>query len=301
LILTRLGRYVDALPPVVRWAAIIVQILVFTVFGAALGVLAMQALGLARPDTFWRDYAMALRFGIVVALTVGVGFALWETRREELAEARRRIQEHELTEARALRQLAEARLASLEARLHPHFLFNTLNSIASLIHEDPRLAEDTVERLATLLRFTLDASENRLVDLALETRVVTDYLEIERARFGERLQFELHVPSEFASVLVPPLALQTLVENAVKHAVARQPAGAAITLTARLDGDSLEIRVEDDGPGFESDSLPPGHGLVNLRDRLHGIYGHLGTLEVGSREGGGAEVTIRLPLREGND
>lgn len=298
LVLARLGRRLEPLPSALRWAAIIVQILSFTILGSALGVLAMQALGLANPETFWKDYAMGLRFGIVVALTVGIGFALWETRREELAEARRRIQEQELSEARALRQLAEARLASLESRLHPHFLFNTLNSIAALIHESPRLAEDTLERLAALLRFTLDASEHRLVPLSLETRVVTDYLEIERARFGDRLRFSLEVPAALGNTPVPPLALQTLVENAVKHAVARRPGGASIHLTVRSTGATLDLTVADDGPGFESATAPPGHGLANLRERLRSLYGECGQLLIGAADADGARVTLRVPIRE---
>ena len=301
-ILARLGAHTERLPGPWKWLLIAVQIALFTVLGTALGVLSMELLGLAKPETFWQDYAMGLRFGIVVALTVGFGFALWETRREELANARREIQERELAEALVRRQLAEARLAflearlaSFEARLHPHFLFNTLNSIAALIPENPRLAEDTVERLAGLLRFTLDASERHLVPLSLECRVVSDYLEIERARFGDRLRVSLDVSTDAQSVPVPPMGIQTLVENAVKHAVSTRPGGASVRLSARVVGDELLVEVEDDGPGFASTDLPAGHGLANLRERLFGLYGERGRLELTSAHSGGARVALRLP------
>src|SRR5205823_3935058 len=120
---------------------------------------------------------------------------------------------------RALKLATEARLSSLESRIHPHFLFNTLNSISSLIQEDPVRAERLIERMAALLRFSLDSTNAGLVPLYQEMKIVRDYLEIERARFGDRLGFEVNIPAEFDRFEVPPLAIQTLVENSVKYAV----------------------------------------------------------------------------------
>jgi signal transduction histidine kinase len=295
-ILARLGPRIDGLAPPWKWLLMAIQIVGFTLVGIALGIFAMQLLGLANRVDFWRDYVMGLRIGMVIALTVGLGFALWETRREELATARRELHERELAEAHVRRQLAEARLASLESRLHPHFLFNTLNSIAALIPENPRLAEGTVERLAALLRFTLDAAERRLVPFSLESQVVADYLEIEGARFGRRLDFSLSVEEGAHAVLVPPLAVQTLVENSVKHAVSARPDGASIRLCARVIGGDLAITVEDDGPGFPSRDLPEGHGLSNLQERLCGLFGDRAHLEVGASESGGARVQLLIPV-----
>jgi two-component sensor histidine kinase len=297
-VLARIGVYLERLPQGLQWLLMVVHIVGFTVMGVALGVLLMGQVGLARPENFWHDYASGLRIGIVVALTVGVGFALWEARREELARARREIHERELAEAHVRRQLAEARLASLESRLRPHFLFNTLNSIAALIPENPRLAEDTVERLAALLRFTLEAGERRLVPLSVELEVVTAYLEIERARFGARLRLAVDVAERARAAPVPPLAVQTLVENAVKHAVAARPEPTTVRISARVEDAALLVDVEDDGPGFEAAVLPAGHGLANLRERLSGLFDEGASLEVGRGSAGGARIRLRVPAGE---
>src|SRR5262249_8293100 len=149
----------------------------------------------------------------VISLMFGLSVYFYEGIRSEL-------EQKQLEEERARKLAAEAQLSSLAAQVHPHFLFNTLNSISSLIPEDPKQAEDMVGKLAALLRFSLDANRQRLVPLRQELKIVADYLKIEKARFGKRLRYSIEAPSELEALEVPPLSLQTLVENSVKFAVA---------------------------------------------------------------------------------
>lgn len=185
-----------------------------------------------------------------------------------------------LRHVRAERLAAEASLSSLESRIRPHFLFNTLNSISALIHDDPAAAERMVERLAALLRFSLDSTERSTIPLETELRIAADYLDLEKARFGERLHYAIEVPSELQSLRVPPFVVQTLVENSVKHAVAATRRGGAIHVAAFADGARATISVRDDGNGFTGDAFVAGHGLDNLRSRLDVLFGAEAQLRV---------------------
>ncbi|HLQ76499.1 MAG TPA: histidine kinase, partial [Terriglobia bacterium] len=183
---------------------------------------------------------------------------------------------------------------SLEARLHPHFLFNTLNSISSLIPADPNRAERLVERMAALLRFSLDVHRSGQVPLEQELKVVRDYLEIEQVRLGERLRYRIDAANVSPDFTLPPLSIQTLVENSIKYAVAPNREGGEIVVRTDRDGDAVNIQVTDTGPGFLLDSIPAGHGLDNLRGRLAALYGDAAELSV-SRENGTSVVTMKVP------
>jgi LytS/YehU family sensor histidine kinase len=230
-------------------------------------------------------------------MTLGVGMSLYEAQRSRLETMTLELRARELEGERDRKLALQARLASLESRLQPHFLFNTLNAISALIQDDPDRAERMVERLAALLRFSLDASERGLVPLADELKIVTAYLEIERARLGERLTYTLDVDPEAAGREVPPLTIQTLVENSVKHAIAPRPGGGRIRVTASAAGDRLQLAVWDDGPGFTAAALRPGHGLDNLQSRVAARYGAAATLTIAPANGG-TRVTITLPRPE---
>jgi LytS/YehU family sensor histidine kinase len=204
------------------------------------------------------------------------------------------LRTRQVEQERAYKLLAEAQLSTLESRIHPHFLFNTLNSIAALIPSDPVRAEDTVGKLASLLRFSLNAHHRGLVPLSQELKIVRDYLEIERTRFGERLRYEIAVPEALDDVKVPPLALQSLVENSVKHVVSQRTQGAAIQLSGGVDAGQAHFEVIDDGPGFSLDAITPEHGLGNLVARLELLFGGAGQLEV-SRENEKTVVRLSFP------
>jgi len=212
----------------------------------------------------------------------------------------RLYRDRELRAARLEGALAAAQLRALQAQLQPHFLFNTLNTIASLIPEDPVAAEEMVESLGELLCAALRDAGRDEVPLAQELELLDQYLRIQERRFQDRLRVRRAFRAELADALVPPLLLQPLVENAIRHGVASRPGGGTVTVRTDRSDDSLLLTVEDDGPGFgpqAAGSAPRGVGLANTRARLEQLYGPVAALETGNRPGGGAYVGVRLPLR----
>ena len=196
---------------------------------------------------------------------------------------------------------ATAQLAALRAQINPHFLFNSLNSIAQLIRADPDRAEACVERLAEMFRYVLRYGEKDFVPLAEELEMARAYLDIERARFGDRLQVETHIDPPSLQHLIPNLILQPLVENAVRHGLSRKRGGGTVRIDARLADGCLELSVGDDGLGMPDTALERvyehGIGLRNLRDRLERLYGPAHLPEITSAPGSGTRVRLRLPLR----
>jgi sensor histidine kinase YesM len=186
-------------------------------------------------------------------------------------------------------------------QLNPHFLFNTLNTVSSLMLRDTGTASQVLARLGDLLRVSLDTSGQQLVPLRQELEFLGRYLEIEQARFGDRLTVQLDVPSGLLDATVPNLLLQPLVENAVRHGVEQQSAPGGITVRAALNNGSLVLEVTDTGPGLAKDTAiagtANGHGigLANTRERLRQLYGDRQQLTLREREGGGLVVSISLP------
>ncbi|HET7341170.1 MAG TPA: histidine kinase [Methylomirabilota bacterium] len=286
-------RLVDCRAPK-RYTTLVAALAALSVVGTLLadGIITLLAL---RPfESYWTCVAHDFLVNALITLTLGISMTIYETQRRRLEAVTLALRERELAHERALKMALEARLAALEARLQPHFMFNTLNAISALIEEDPAQAERTVERLAALLRFSLDATERGLVPLGHELKIVTDYLEIERTRFGERLAYTLDVPAEAAACEVPPLAVQTLVENSVKHAIAPRPEGGRIRVDADVGGGRLRVRVWDDGPGFTTAAIRQGHGLDIVQGRLAARFGAAAGLSVEPRDGG-TLVTLTLP------
>ncbi len=229
---------------------------------------------------YWREFRLSYPTTIVITLTFGLTIYSFETMRHRLQSATLKLTTQQAEQERAYKLLAEAKLSSLASRIHPHFLFNTLNSIASLIPTDPKRAEDTVGKLASLLRFSLSGNQAGLVPLSQELKIVRDYLEIERTRFGQRLRYTIDVPATLDEVKVPPLGLVTLVENAIKHVAAKRAEGAAICVVGSLEDNRVRLEVIDDGSGFSLDSITPEHGLGNLVSRLELLFGDRGQLAV---------------------
>lgn len=190
----------------------------------------------------------------------------------------------------------EAQLAALQSRTNPHFLFNSINTVASLIPEDPVLAERSLERLADILRFSLQSSEHRTVPLHRELAIVRDYLELQVARFGDRLRWVIDADPAADELAVPPLTLQPVVENAVLHGVSRRAEGGDLRIATRATDTQLVLEVSDDGPGPEgSEHRGTGTGLRDLRARLALMYGDAAQLETGAAGDRGFHVVIRLP------
>ncbi|MCD6345625.1 MAG: histidine kinase [Anaerolineae bacterium] len=208
----------------------------------------------------------------------------------------RELKEKELLEERLRALAAQAELRALKAQINPHFLFNTLNTIAQLIHADPAQAEATVERLAEMFRYVLAGSERGLTPLEEELSFLDDYLKIEQARFGERLRVTREITPEALSIPVPSLILQPLVENAVRHGRG-DDGSVALSIYVRLAKDEVTIAIADQGPGMPPHhkmGKGPGYGLRNVDERLRKAYGH--GLEIRSNEPQGTVVTVRIPV-----
>jgi sensor histidine kinase YesM len=302
VILTFLSvRYTARFPRLIVLAQALVLVCL-AIAGSFAAGLVFQILHLVPRQEFWAEFRFSAPFSVVVSLMFGLSISAFETMRYKLQAATLEARTRQVEQERAYKLLAEAQLSSLESRIHPHFLFNTLNSIAALIPSDPQKAEDTVGKLASLLRFSLTANHSGTVPLLQELKIVRDYLEIEKTRFGARLRYEIAVPESLGEAQVPPLALQSLVENAVKHVVAQRTEGATIQVRGfKLDGaagpvphGSICLEVLDDGPGFSLDAIRPEHGLGNLTARLELLFGEDGRLEV-ARQGSNTAVRLLFP------
>ena len=202
----------------------------------------------------------------------------------------RRSREREQLE----RRLADARLQLLSMQLQPHFLFNTLNTIAELVHEDADAADQMITGLADLLRRSLALGGTQEIPLESELELLDTYFQIQKARFGDRLQWRVSIADEARGARVPMLLLQPLVENAIKHGLTSH-----LDLRVRREGDRLVIDLSDDGSGAVDEALRgrAGIGLGNTRERLAVLYGSAASLDLANVPGSGARVTVRLPIR----
>ena len=297
IVLPFLGVAVSRRSALIRYGAMAVGIAVLTAVGCVIATAITILVGLNSVDSARQAFPMNLRISLLIALAIGLAMFGFESMRARLHHAEAELRERQFHEERARKLALEAQLSSLESRIHPHFLFNTLNSVSALIHEDPQRAEEMVGRLAALLRYSLDANRQSVVPLDQELKIVRDYLEIEKTRFGDRLRYAVHAPAELLCSEVPLLAVQTLVENSVKHVIACHGEGGAIFVRTSAADNAIELQVADTGPGFSLESIPAQHGLDNLIARLHAVYSNEASVRTMTDEGGRAAVCVRLPLR----
>ena len=213
----------------------------------------------------------------------------------------RKYRQREMEALELEARLSRAHLQMLKMQLEPHFLFNTLNAISALLHSEPEKADRMVGLLGDLLRSSLRESSGQEATLADELELLRHYLEIEEVRFGKRLVVAVQAEPEALAAAVPTMMLQPIVENCIRHGLDSRSGTLTIEVTAREQARTrLEIRVLDDGPGFQepvADALSRGIGLSNTSARLQSLYGPHQELELGNRAGGGASVTISIPLR----
>ena len=210
----------------------------------------------------------------------------------------RQAQDRALRESQLEARLAEAQLQALQRQLQPHFLFNTLHAIFTLVRHNPAAAEQMIERLSELLRVTLKNTATQEVPLAEELTYLDKYLAIEKVHFGDRLQIEMDVPLGVQDGLVPYLVLQPLVENAIRHGLAPRRAQGCLRVSGRRDGDQLVLVVSDNGSGVSSAhllTLNKGVGLANTRARVERLYGTRHELSFHTPPAGGLAVTLRIP------
>jgi sensor histidine kinase YesM len=209
-----------------------------------------------------------------------------------------RSQERERKALELENRLADAKLQALRMQLHPHFLFNTLNAISTLVHKDPQAADEMIGNLSELLRATLDTTEQE-IPLRQELGLLERYLEIQQARFGERLRIEKEIEPAALEGRVPTLILQPLVENAIRHGIEPQPGPGVVGIRAQRNGERLELAVRDSGTGIKASAkAPEGIGLANTKARLQQLYGQSARLVLNRAAKGGCSVEIELPFRE---
>ena len=293
-VLPRLWHATCRLKTWARWTISFAAMIGLALFGSLIACFILVQLGWIHTDEYWRAFLGSAQVAIFLTLLTGGVISMYETLRARLADTTLQLRTKELERERALKLATEAQLASLESRIHPHFLFNTLNSISSLIPEDPARAERLIGQMAALLRFSLDAHQAGLVPLSSELKIVEDYLEIERARFGDRLRYRIDLAGELNGSRVPPLAVQTLVENSVKYAIAPSRTGGEILISAVRDNGLLRLNVADPGPAFALESTPAGHGLDNLKGRLATLFGEHAALTL-ERRGERNNLILTVP------
>jgi two-component system, LytTR family, sensor kinase len=272
-----------------------VRVVAYALGGVALGVALTAAVqyfalyGIMGGPNALSYIPMALRQTLVpwVALAGIVG----------AVEARRRSVQSRLERESLRAQVAEQRLVALTGQLHPHFLFNTLQGISTLIHRDPKAADEMLGKLSDLLREVLRHRDHVLVPLADEVRYARTLLEIARIRFADRLSIDVDVPNDLLAASVPLFILQPLIENALAHGIGRQARGGSVRLLAARNDGTLILRVEDDGAGPPSAAPREGIGLSNTRERLRASFGDEQRLTLEPRAGGGAVARIEVPYR----
>jgi two-component system LytT family sensor kinase len=250
-----------------------------------------------RPHHFFelnsRSWLVELAICACAPIVVGIPLKIWNAIRLD-----RKLEEQS-------RLLMEARFDALQRQINPHFLFNTLNSIASLIRSKPELARQMIVKLANILRVLLKDRE-AFVPFSEELAFTDDYLDIEVVRFGEKLRVVKEIAEDTLDVVVPSMLLQPLIENSIKHGLEPRISGGTVTLRSRLEGERLIVEVEDDGVGMEPGRthIPPPGGLVressgigmrNVRERMEVLYGEGALVEVVSRPGRGTKVRLVMP------
>ncbi len=248
--------------------------------GHALGDL---LLGVERPIGAHHPHALQLMFVVVIAVCAACLYFLC------------RMAMLDADAQRAIRGAAENQLKLLQSQLEPHMLFNTLANLRVLIGTDTQQAQAMLDHLSAFLRAMLEASRTGSHPLAAEFARIGDYLELMQVRMGDRLQCALDLPAELAGLPVPPLLLQPLVENAIKHGLESNVSGGRIDIRAARDGQVLVLSVRDNGSGLAS-ADGSGFGLRHVRDRLAALYGPAATLELSAPPGGGVLAVARLPI-----
>jgi LytS/YehU family sensor histidine kinase len=215
-----------------------------------------------------------------------------------ILDSRRRLADQQMETARLNEQLSKAQLDALRHQIEPHFLFNALNAVASLVRENRNDdAVGMIAGLSDLLRHVLHDSRRQQVPLGEELDVLEKYMAIQKVRFSDRLHVELNIPTDLLPAQIPSLLLQPLVENALKHGVSKWAQGGWVRIAASRENDNLTLSVYNDGPELSPDwkTISPGVGLSNLQNRLESLYGKRFQFELASAASGGVEARVSIP------
>ena len=269
-----------------RWALIPLAILLVGSFGQVLACL-ITGIPLALLPTFYsKSQVIALFFGGLGVAAFFVKERYWALETE--------LQARKLQHLEAEKRSVEAHLKLLQAQIEPHFLFNSLANVAGLIEAEPKLASRLLEALITYLRASLQRTRAEGGTLGDELDLLEAYLDIFKIRLGPRLDYSVAAPPQLRALRVPPMLLQPLVENAIRHGIEPQVAGGRVDIAAARRDGALELTVRDTGPGFGA-AAGSGFGLDNVRTRLAALFGPAGSLELVEPPEGGVLATLRLP------
>ena len=234
----------------------------------------------------WQSMPIGLFFGLIGA----IAYLLNERIEAE-------VEQGQLIRSESERREVEAHLKLLQAQIEPHFLFNTLANVSSLIDSDPQLARQLLERLNDWLRVALARARSERTTLGDELDMLENYLEILKIRFGERLRWRIEVSEDARRLVFPPMLLQPLVENAVRHGIEPKLGGGVIDIHTHIDNSGLHVEVSDNGAGLSNENTS-GTGLANVRARLVALFGNAGVLTLSGNAEGGATAVLVLPRKE---
>jgi signal transduction histidine kinase len=288
----RLALWPGRAPPAAPLIGLVAVSIPLAVIGG--GLLSRVLLGVPRAEIasggLWATLA------ITIAAAAFGTFFFWT--RERGAHLAAEAAAQRLRSAELARQAADARYRQLAAQVEPHFLFNTLANLRALIETDAPRALAMLDHLDGYLRASLAASRKSHAPLADECALLASYLGIVAIRMGARLAWRIDVPAALGAIAVPPMLLQPLVENAVKHGIEPSPAGGEVTVAARRDGATLVVEIADTGLGLGAGRPGTGFGVASVRERLAAAYGDTASLALGPRAGGGTLATLRVPLND---
>ena len=274
---------------------VIFSALIIIIFGNLGSFLAIAFLDSLWPDAHFHSWKPGVYFfNFAMATIFGTGMSVYFYMRERIIRQTEAIKEKEIEEEkiRTLQKVTE--IKALRSRIDPHFLFNTLNSIASLIRSNPKEAELMVEKLAGLFRYTLSSNDEKMVLIGREIELIRKYLEIEKIRLGERLDYEITIDDSLKDYKIPPLLLQPLVENSIKHGVSKLRSGGKIKVQVTDGGSEVVLYVCNNQPEKrEVDMDRIGYGLKSVRERLNLIYGNKAQIKI--KQKSKFEVEIILP------
>lgn len=281
-------------PSLLKRAIILFSILTITgIIGTTISWFILWSLNIHMHET---KHILLTLYGSNIIITWIVGSILttyhyFETRIKRMADE---LSERRLNEEKLIRLKTQAEMESLKARVNPHFLFNTLNSIASLVFSNPALADDMIQKLSNLFRHALDVSTRNLIPLSKEIAIVEDYLSIESVRLGNRLTIDINIPFELTDVFIPPFLLQPLVENSIKHGIEKISGPGKISIEATIQQPQLTLKIFDNGKGFKQNTTTNGFGLKGVKERLNLQYGSHASVEIFSENG--TTILLKLPL-----
>ena len=267
---------------IMRWAALSISLPGSVALGMTLAF-AISGVGSWGDEHVWQPMVLGLFFGLIGAIT----FLLSERIEAE-------VKQRMLVQSEGEKREIEAHLKLLQAQIEPHFLFNTLANVSSLIDSDPATARRLLERLNDWLRVALARARSESATLGDELDMLENHLQILKIRFGERLHWCIEVPEEARRTAFPPMLLQPLVENAVRHGIEPKIGGGEIGIRAGIEGATLRIEVSDSGVGLIGNEAG-GAGLSNVRARLAALFGDAGRLMLENKTGGGVTATLELP------